>query len=139
MSHALPPHSDREVGDAVAAVSLVLFVVVVALLCGGCYAPQPGPSPDMPEPRPRPHLPVRPDRPDKPDVRPAGTIVAELADQIPANIETSDALVLVVQLLKDGGDWTEADSKLLDQRLPGITDSNRALTKDDAAALKGAK
>ena len=115
---------------------MILKAAILAVSLCGCYAPDLRPLPDDTVPvRPRP----RPDRPDKPDVIPAGTVVAELADQIPANIETTDALLLVIQILKDGGDWTEADTAKVSQALPDITTAKRKLTADDAARLRGAK
>lgn len=93
-------------------------------------------------------MPAKPTTPDtKPDVQPVvvtKTTRADLCQMLAAHvdaghIDTTDDLVRVLSIMKDAGDWTEADSVAVDAAMPGITAEKRALTKDDSAKLKAVK
>lgn len=106
------------------------LVIAAVLLCG-CYVYRPDDGGG------------KPDKPDKPVV-PVGVKRADLCEMLAAHIDsghidTSDELVRVFQLLQDNGKWTTADSAAVDEALPGLPTAKRALTKDDAAKLRGVK
>lgn len=113
------------------------WLALLLVLCVGCVEPL-GPKPE-PEPQPTPIVPEP-----KPEPVPAKTqraeICKEIADQIDAgNIDTTDELVRVIQLLTDGGDWKKDDSDAVEEVLPGLVSAKRRLTAEDIKKLRSVK
>lgn len=99
---------------------------LIAVLCCGC-------------------LPIRLDQHEKkPDNTPPivtkvnrADVCEILADRIKGGqISSTDQLVRVFRLLKEGGDWSAADSAAVDAVWPDLVKENRPLTAADADKLR---
>ncbi len=109
--------------------------LLLCLSMMGCNVPD---LPDKPEPvKPDVILPIPdPDVPDK--VKPLD-LLRELADMIPSKVKTVDDLLRLITIAKDGGDWPDEASTLVDKALPGVVKEKRALTVEDAKRLREVK
>lgn len=84
--------------------------------------------------------------PDKPPSKPEAVPLsrADLCEQLggyvdKGRIKSADDLLRVLGIMKDAGNWTDADSKAIDAALPDLVKANRLLTAEDAAKIKAIK